>query len=277
MNIQAYIESGIIESYVLGLADADESAELEMLCRQHPEIQAALTNFETQIEKQAFNNAIAPPPELKDRLMDMLEQDFKEQNDSKKIPPPIVEMNNIQNAGTRQSSFWRYFAAASVILLIGSAALNLYLYNNYNDTAARYEALLAERNNLQASNGVFQTRLNGLEESFRIIQNPQVLAVKLPGVNGHTENIAAVYWDSQTKDVYLMPTKMDKAPEGKQYQLWAIVDGKPVDAGMVEDCNGLCKIKNISKAQAFAITLEDKGGSPAPHLEALYVYGNVNG
>ena len=86
VNIQAYIESGIIESYVLGLADADESAELEMLCQQHPEIQAALTNFGNANRKEAFNNAIAPPPELKDRLMDMLEQDFKEQNDSKKIP-----------------------------------------------------------------------------------------------------------------------------------------------------------------------------------------------
>lgn len=275
MDIKAYIESGIIESYVLGLADADESAELEMLCQQHPEIKTALNSFETQMEKQAFNNAIAPPPELKGRLMEILKDEFEE--DDEKIIAPVIAMNNSQNATARQGAFWRYFAAASVILLIGSAALNLYLYNNYNDTSAKYQALLTERNNLQASNGIFQTRLDGLEESFRIIQNPQVLAVKLPGAKGHTEDLAAVYWDSQTKDVYLLPTKMDKAPEGKQYQLWAIVDGKPVDAGLVEDCNGLCKMKNIPKAQAFAITLEDKGGSPTPHLEALYVYGDVNG
>lgn len=277
MDIKAYIESGIIESYVLGLADANESAELEMLCQQHPEIKTALTSFETQMEKQAFNNAIAPPPELKGRLMDILKDEFNEKDDDEKIIAPVIAMNNSQNAPSRQGAFWRYFAAASVILLIGSAALNLYLYNNYNDTTAKYQALLTERNNLQASNGIFQTRLDGLEESFRIIQNPQVLTIKLPGTNGHTEDLAAVYWDSQTKDVYLLPTKMDKAPEGKQYQLWALVDGKPVDAGLVEDCNGLCKMKNIPKAQAFAITLEDKGGSPTPHLEALYVFGNVNG
>jgi anti-sigma-K factor RskA len=55
-----------------------------------------------------------------------------------------------------------------------------------------------------------------------------------------------------------------------------LVDGKPVDAGLLEDCNGVCKLKNIPKAQAFAITLEDKGGSASPHLDQLYVIGNVS-
>jgi anti-sigma-K factor RskA len=68
---------------------------------------------------------------------------------------------------------------------------------------------------------------------------------------------------------------MDKIPPGKQYQLWAIVDGKPVDAGMVGDCEGLCKMKVINRAEAFAITLEKEGGSSAPTLTAMYVMGKV--
>ena len=35
------------------------------------------------------------------------------------------------------------------------------------------------------------------------------------------------------------------------------------------------KMKNIPKAQAFAITLEKAGGSAAPTLEQLFVMGNV--
>ncbi len=60
-------------------------------------------------------------------------------------------------------------------------------------------------------------------------------------------------------------------------QLWAIVEGKPVDAGMIDACSGLCKMKNISNASAFAITLEKRGGSPTPNLEQLQVIGNVTG
>jgi anti-sigma-K factor RskA len=49
-----------------------------------------------------------------------------------------------------------------------------------------------------------------------------------------------------------------------------------VDAGVLGDCNGLCKLSNITKAQAFAITLEKKGGSPTPDLTQLHVLGKVS-
>ena len=110
---------------------------------------------------------------------------------------------------------------------------------------------------------------------MRVIENPDVKTITLKGVTGKENNLAAVYWDTKTKEVYLLPTKMDSTPSDKQYQLWAIVDGKPVDAGVFADCDGLCKMKKIPNAQAFAITLEKKGGSPAPTLSAMYVLGKV--
>jgi len=176
---------------------------------------------------------------------------------------------------SKQRSSWRYLAAASIILLVASTALNFYFYNNYKSADNKYQALLTERNSLQASNDVFQTQLNGLEQSMRIIQSPDVEKINLPGIKGHESSLAAIYWDTKSKDVYLMPTKMDSLPGDKQYQLWAIVDGKPVSAGLIEDCNGLCKMTNVPKASMFAITIEPKGGSAAPHLDAMVVAGAV--
>jgi anti-sigma-K factor RskA len=37
----------------------------------------------------------------------------------------------------------------------------------------------------------------------------------------------------------------------------------------------LIPMKNIPKAEAFAITLEKAGGSPTPTLTAMYVMGKV--
>lgn len=93
-------------------------------------------------------------------------------------------------------------------------------------------------------------------------------------------SLATVYWDSRSKDVYLLVNNLPKPSPDKQYQLWAIVDGKPVDAGMLdmEDTNSgslVHKMRNIPKAQAFAITLENKGGSTSPTMEAMYVMGGV--
>jgi anti-sigma-K factor RskA len=110
---------------------------------------------------------------------------------------------------------------------------------------------------------------------MEVMSNPVMLKVALPGVAGKESDLATVYWDTKTKDVYLLANNLPKPNDDKQYQLWALVDGKPVDAGMIDDCNGLCKLKNIQKAQAFAITLEKKGGSAAPDLSQLHVLGKV--
>jgi anti-sigma-K factor RskA len=272
VDTKAYIESGIIESYVLGLASAEEAVELEMLCAQHTEIKNAVDEFALMIEKDAFENAVAPPVAMKEKLMLALADDFSEEGSF----APIIPLRTV-SAEPKVKSFsaLKYFAAASVILLVASTILNFYLYNSYRATNNKYEALLTERQSLQANNNVFRAKLDDLENSFRVIQNPNVKVIALNGVKGKENDLAAVYWDSKTKDVYFLPTRMEATPSDKQYQLWAIVDGKPVDAGLIGDCNGLCKMKNIPKAQAFAITLEKKGGSPTPTLSEMYVMGKV--
>jgi hypothetical protein len=39
--------------------------------------------------------------------------------------------------------------------------------------------------------------------------------------------------------------------------------------------DGIINMKNIPRAQAFAITLEKKGGSATPNLAMMYVMGRV--
>jgi anti-sigma-K factor RskA len=81
-----------------------------------------------------------------------------------------------------------------------------------------------------------------------------------------------------TGEVYVDPTNLPDPAAGKQYQLWAIVDGKPVDAGMISTQKGVYKIqkmKSFGKAQAFAITLENEGGSPTPTMAEMYVIAEI--
>lgn len=258
---------------MLGLATPEEIAEIESYCAQYSDIKKAVDDFAALIERNAMEEAVAPPSFVKEKIMAELASEFAVPAGSSVAP--VVSMPVAPDVKVKRLTAWRYVAAACIILLIASTALNIYFYKGYKTATDQYQALLINNNSLQASNNVFQTRLNDFEESMRIMQNPDVLKINMPGVAGKETNLAAVYWDTKTKDVYFLPTKLDAAPEGKQYQLWAIVDGQPVSAGLVEDCNGLCKMKNIPKAQAFAITLEKKGGVDKPTLSAMYVLGKV--
>ncbi len=268
MDTKAYIGCGIIESYVLGLANQEEVAELEKLCLQHPEIQNAVTEFASLIERETFNDAIAPPPELQQKIFSALSGEVEMPETA--VIPLHAEEQNI----TRRRSF-KYLAAASVILLLCSASLNLFLYNNYKSATNKYLALLTQSNTLQANNNVFRTKLNRLEESMLIIKRPEMVVIPLKGLTGEKNNRATVYWNSKTKDVFLLPTRMDSTSSDKQYQLWAIVNGKPVNAGLIRELSNLSKMSTIPKAEAFAITLEQKGGSTVPTISAMYVFGKV--
>lgn len=268
MDIQEYIQSGVIESYVLGVASEEEAAELLRLAQLHPPIKQALADTEIAFEKNAMANAIAPDAGLKQTLLAALQDEFVQPSAT------VAEMPLLHV--THKTERWKYIAAASVILLVISASLNYYYYSNYKQASEKYEALLTEKSTLEASINVYKTRLQEAATTRDVMENPAMAVVKMPGVAGKETNHATVYWNTQSKEVYLLAGQLPVAPTGKQYQLWAIVNGKPVDAGVLGDCNGsLCKMKTIATAEAFAITLEQTGGSKEPNLTALYVMGKV--
>ncbi len=72
---------------------------------------------------------------------------------------------------------------------------------------------------------------------------------------------------------------MPPPPAGKQYQLWALVDGQPRDMGILalEAADlSLANVPFVAGAGAFAITIEPLGGSPSPSLDQLVMMGAVN-
>jgi hypothetical protein len=52
VNVKEYIRSGVIESYVLGLATEAERQEFEQMCAAYPEVAEARDAFERSLEEQ---------------------------------------------------------------------------------------------------------------------------------------------------------------------------------------------------------------------------------
>lgn len=68
-DISEFLESGVIEAYVLGLASLKEMTEVELNSLLYPEVKMAIDEFSANVEKQAFANAIEPNPLVKPLLM----------------------------------------------------------------------------------------------------------------------------------------------------------------------------------------------------------------
>ncbi|QHL86800.1 hypothetical protein GU926_04830 [Nibribacter ruber] len=157
-----------------------------------------------------------------------------------------------------------------------SAAANFYFFYQWKD--AEQELAIAQQSMKQYAyeTSQLQYRTDRTENFLSVVRDPQTQSIALKGVSQHATAAAKVFWNQETKEVFQDPASLPAAPSDRQYQLWALVDGKPVDAGVVaSSSDALLRMKTIEKAQAFAVTLEPKGGSVNPTLEAMYVMGGI--
>ncbi|RZL09055.1 MAG: anti-sigma factor, partial [Pedobacter sp.] len=235
MNINDYISSGIVESYVLGLADEVERAEFEHMCATHELVREARHAFELDLEKQAKLGAVSPPQHVRNKLFTDLSIE--------RVVKPDDGLSSSAGNGARvvQATGWaKYLAAASVLLLIASTVLNFYLFRQYKDYSERYSSLLASQTQLANNNDILRTSVDRLQNTIQIVRDTNTTVIKMAAskVTGKgspdPSSFATIYWNKKSFEVYLMINTLPNPASDKQYQLWAIVGGKPVSAGVFD-------------------------------------------
>ncbi|MCY0971090.1 anti-sigma factor [Chryseobacterium wangxinyae] len=274
MNSKEYISSGILESYILGHASPEEAGILECVMKNNAEVKEAFEEAQKTFEMLATVQAVTPPEDLKSKIWAKIQQEQPVEEQK----PVIPLQNNIQKIDLEEknqvvksdkTSGWRNFAIAASLLFLLSTGVNLYWMNSQSEIDKQLVKMESDKK-------MNQVAMQNMQQKLDVFANPDMKKVVLAGVEKHPEAKATVLWDSASKDIYLSANSLPKAPEGMQYQLWAIADGKPVSAGMyTEDVDSRIAISNITNAQAFAITLEKKGGSEVPTMENMYVMGGV--
>lgn len=273
MNIKEYISSGIIESYVLGLATEEEVSILECIRKNSPEVQQAILDVQLLMEGLASREAIVPHEELKSTIWDRLSTLSDESAaslDIGRVPLEPKEIEKVKSISNVRSKIWFPLTMAASVILILSLAANILLLNYRGRDLKKIQQVIS-------SNQDSQEKLKEANERWQIIQRLSVKTITLQGIEKYPQAKAVVFWDTETSDVFLFAASLPLAPSGKQYQLWAIVEGQPVDAGLLPLSSGdsLLKMYHIAKAEAFAITLENEGGSLVPTITEMYVMGNI--
>jgi len=114
------------------------------------------------------------------------------------------------------------------------------------------------------------------EAALHLIKTRQTQVVTLGGLAPSPNAAAKVFWNAQANTGLLITFDLPLLPLGKVYQLWAIQDAGPFDAGIFSpdpEGTSTLKIKSIPDPQQpvglFAITIESEGGSPQPTGEMV--------
>ena len=300
-TIQEYIESGILEQYALGELSPAEQAAVEAQAASSPEIREELQQVQAALGFYAEAHAITPPTGMRERVLrnvmaqiaapasilradvDALAQASQRpdgaaaaQSRSAYQEAVVRPMSTAPVAASASRSGWAMAASVALLLSLGG---NLLLYSNWKNASSELVALQNEKAQFATTTTVMDKKLGDLREENQVLRSDEFKAVALAGTKTAPTAHARVLFNAATHKVYVDVRSLPALPTGKQYQLWALDKGKPVDAGVLTLATatgeGLQHMKDIASAQTFAMTVEPAGGSVNPTLSTMTVVGNI--
>jgi anti-sigma-K factor RskA len=261
METKEYIASGILELYVYGLLSEPENEEVAMMAKNNSEVNDEIIAIEKAIV--ALSSSFSPFHSVAnyEKIKEKLELKHAE------VIPLEPERNRSQYIG------W----AAALLLLAGLG----YQYNKLDQSNTQVTNTEIEKAKLEKEFNVLKVKNTAIETSLAVVRDTKNTVVALGGQAVAPESSAKVYWNQDTKVVYIDAAGLPEPPEGMVYQVWALKLSPltPTSIGLLEDFDvneqKLFAVNNANEAEAFGITLEPKGGSLTPTMEQLYTLGKV--
>lgn len=254
MDIQHYITSGIIEMYVMGLCTREEELEMEALRREYPELNKAIKSYEEEMEINMQRHITLPPGETDKKILKKLDT----------LNMPVVPITSFSN--NKDKYRWiKIAAAAAVVLLAVSSFFNYLLYTKNKEQEL-------------ALNEAKSTKPTLPPGDYSVLMDPSITPVAMYGVGIHAICRCTMFWDKRTGKMYIMIHHLPQSSSSKDYQLWALVEGKPVNVGIIQDDirGRFIEMRNVpANAVAFTVTLEKAGGNDSPTVQETYLSGKI--
>lgn len=267
MNVKEYIESGILEAYALGALTEIERNEVEANIAMYPELATELAAIEEGMFQYAEEHSVAPPPSMQNQIWDAIKADddsivneAPQEEAPKNVPLP-------PSAGGAKRPGWQMAAMWAAIIV--SVLSNFILLSQRNATKEEQKVLASKIDSMSAQQQQLASVIEAYKHEKDMLADPGMETIVMRK-EGEPDMAGMVYWSKDKGEAFLALHNIPKLPEGKQYQLWVIKDGAPVDMGviphnMLTEDGAMMKIaNNVTAGQAFAISIEKEGGNPTP-------------
>lgn len=258
MNKDEILNEGYLAAYIVGELPVSEMNEVENFIAQDSEVRKEYLGLQDTVERLAMEYGIKPAEVVKRYIMET-----------------ESVISRMHQPGAAKGGF-NYMMAASVTFAIVSSAFAFYFWNEWRDTTNRLTAMTIEKIELAEGYQRVNLELEGIKQDLAVLVSPEFSRIILSGTDNAADAQTVIYWNATREEVYLNSANLAMLPDGQQYQLWALIDGVPVDAGVFDAAQGEFQVmKNIAKADAFAVTVEKSGGAESPTLSTMQVFGKT--
>ncbi|WP_242119796.1 anti-sigma factor [Aestuariivivens sediminicola] len=257
-KITTFLDSGLLEKYLIGTTTASETLQVEAFISKYPEVQNAYNTLQFNLEVVAKSNAVEAPKEI-------LNSVFEELDDK-----PVINLSTFQ----KYKSWYKIGVAACVasILFAGST----FMFYTQNQKLSDYNKRLNDENQVVVDE-IFDLRsdieknnrkLDAVMQQFIKLNDPETYKYIIQGNSRAKELKTVAYINPRKKTSMIDVVSLPELPEEQCYQIWAELQGKMVSLGILtEEDRQLRAIPYTENALALNITVEPKGGNTIATLD----------
>jgi RNA polymerase sigma factor (sigma-70 family) len=256
MDKEKFLQSGLLEQFVLGLTDESEDQLVQQHLQAFPELQKEVDEMRRALEQYAAQHAIPPPKHLRGQVLSEIDQ---------------LSGRGPVTLGRRSRTFsW------SAVAIIALAIVGTWLFRGWQQSAREVTHLEARYAALVDSCEKEREACAEQQNIYAMIQLPSTQKVLLTGTPVAPGQFALAYWNEDQQQGWLDPSALQVLPEDKQYQVWADVHGEMISIGLLPTADrGVMVLNYLEEAESINITIEPLGGSDHPTVSQLVVNGLV--
>ena len=161
MDIQGYLDTGILELYVYGLLDENGTREVSDMAKQYPEINDEIIS----IEKSIINLSTSFSPFLSSENFDRIREKLE------------IKYGKVADVRTR-SYFPKYVGWAAAVLLLAAIGVQYVRLDTANKQVATAEV---EKTKLQEALVTSEIKIKQTDDALSFIRNKNTSVITLGG------------------------------------------------------------------------------------------------
>ncbi|SDR05227.1 anti-sigma factor [Flagellimonas zhangzhouensis] len=243
-KVKIFLESDILEKYLVGDTTKEESQQAERYIAMYPEVRETYDELQKNLETFANIYARKTPEGLKEI---------------------IIASAKKETMVTRR--VLRYAVAASVAIMI-FAGSSLFFWNQ-NQSLQEENNLV--NNKIKYLENNMKDQLADMRNQFIVLNNPDTKKLQVNGKREAKELKAVAYINPVKKLSYINVSNVPDLPENKCFQMWAEVNGELVNLGVIkqfDEKDKLLALPYSDKAVGY-ITIEPEGGNTSPSVDNI--------
>lgn len=243
-KIKIFLDSDLLEKYLLGITSDQEALQVERYIAMYPEVRKTYDELQDNLETYAKLHAIKAPEGLKEKILARIKA---------------------ENVGKRR--FFRYAIAASFATLIFAGAS--YFFWEQNQSLQQQNTLV--NNEIKELKENMREQLEDVRNQFIVLQNPQTKKFDVKGNKKAKELKAVAYINPVKKLSFINVENLPNLPENQCFQMWTEVNGKMVNLGVIKQATDNEKLLAMPYADHAVsyITIEPEGGNETPTVENI--------